>query len=69
MRLLIEQENGSMVEVKEIEGVGDSSNMLIFFCSTYLKNEDYKRIETQLSESTGKRCIILPPYINKIVGV
>lgn len=69
MKLFLEDDNGAKVEVQEIEGVGDASNTLIVLCSVHLKPNDAKRIEAQISELTGKRCITLPPFIEKIVGV
>lgn len=69
MRLLIEQDNGAIVEVKEIEGVGEASNTLIVMCNAHLKSNDAERIADGITKVTGKRCIILPPYITKIVGV
>lgn len=69
MRLLIEREDGSTIEVREIEGVSDASNTLIALCSMHLSAEDAKRVADTLSAATGKRCVVLPPHIEKIVGV
>lgn len=69
MRLLIEQDDGSTIEVKEIEGVSDASTTLIALCSMHLSAEDAKRVADALSGATGKRCVVLPPHIKKIIGV
>lgn len=69
MKILVEQDNGKLVELREVEGIDNQSNLIIALCRVYLKDEDRIRIEHELNKSTGKRFVLLPPYIEKIVGV
>lgn len=69
MRVLIEQDNGEIVEVKEIESVPPAADTLIFFTRVAIRQADMERFEKQLSEKTGKRCVVLNHYVEKVVGV
>lgn len=69
IKLLIEQDDGAMVEVKEIEGVSSATNVLILISEMRLSNSESDRIVAELARITGKQCIILPPYIKKVIGV
>lgn len=69
MRVLIEQDNGTILEAREIESVPPAADTLIFFTNMVMRRADLEQLEKQLSEKTGKRCIVLHPYIEKVVGV
>lgn len=69
MRVLIEQDNGTILEAREIESVPSAADTLIFFTNMVMRRADLEQLEKQLSEKTGKRCIVLHPYIEKVVGV
>lgn len=69
MRVLIEKDDGALIEAREIESVPPDSGMLIFFGQYAMKNERMKELEEELSKKTGKICIILPAYIDKVVGI
>lgn len=69
MRILIEQDDGAVVEAREIESVPPGSGILIFFGQYAMKNERMKELEEELSKKTGKICIILPAHIDKVIGI
>ena len=69
MKLLIEQDDGSIVELKELVGVGNAANVLIALSTHHLQSDYRMRIEEEMARTTGKRWVILPPFIEKIVGV
>lgn len=69
MRLLIEQDNGAVLEITDIEGVSEASNTLILMCSVRLAPEAIKNVEEGLCKATGKRCVILGPEFARIIGV
>ena len=67
-RLLLEKDDGALVEIKEIDSISESANVLIFMCSVYMKKEDKKLTQDTLSELTGKQCVILGPEFAKVIG-
>lgn len=69
MRVLIEQDNGAVVEAREIESVPPAADTLIFFTRVSMRRVDLETIEKQLSKKTGKRCVVLDHYMEKVVGV
>ena len=69
MRLLIEKNDGAVVEVSEIEGINEATQVLILMCRSKLSINDMNRMEKELREMTGKQCVILGPEITRIVGV
>ena len=69
MNLLIEQDDGSIVELKELVGADDAADVLIALSTHHLQSDYRMRIEEEMTRTTGKRWVILPPFIEKIVGV
>lgn len=69
MRIPIEQDSGALVEARGIESVPPGSNILIFFGQYSIKNERVSEFEEELSNKTGKICVILPAYIDKVIGI
>lgn len=69
MKLLIEQDDGSIVELKELVGVDDAANVLIALSKHHLQSDYRMRIEEEMTRITGKRWVILPPCIEKVVGI
>ena len=69
MRVLIEHDDGKLVEAREIESVPPTADTLIFFTRIALRRVDLEQIEKQLSKKTGKRCVVLDSYMEKVVGV
>lgn len=68
MRILVETDAGVVIELKEIETVSES-DILIAQCSVILKDSDRIKLENDLQARTGKRFVLLPPWITKIFGV
>jgi len=69
MRILIEQDNGEIVEAREIESVPTDSGILIFFGQYAMKNDRIRDLEEELNKKTGKTCVVLPAYIDKVIGI
>lgn len=69
MRVLIEQDGGELVEVRDIKSVSPAADILIFFTKAFMRQADLEQLESQLSNITGKRCVMLNPCIEKVVGV
>lgn len=69
MRVLIERGDGAIVEAREVEGVPPNTETLIFFTKISMRRDDLKDLEKRLSEKTGKTCVILDHFLEKVVGV
>lgn len=69
MRLLIERDDGSIVEVREIESTPESADTLFFFSGYTLYPSDMDAMEEALSRKTGRRCVVLDRKIEKIMGI
>lgn len=69
MRLLIEEENGALVEVKKLEGVSAASKALVLMCSVRLHPDTACATQEIVERATGKRCVILGPEFAQVIGV
>ena len=69
MKLLLQQDDGTTLELREIERIPDSSDTLLFFYELYLSKSDRERLEYDLSKRTGHPCIVLPPHVTRVVGI
>lgn len=69
MRVLIEKDDGALIEAREIESVPPAADTLIFFTRVSMRRADLENIEKRLSEKTGKKCVILDHFMDKVVGV
>ena len=70
MKLLLQNDDGAMVEIKEIEGLDKDSEVLFFFLKQNLRIEDREKLVERLKEITGRKVVILSPCFEcKIVGL
>lgn len=69
MKVFIETDEGRMIEAREIESVPEAASALIFTLNMVVKKADLEKLEADLTEKTGKKCVILPVCIDKVVGV
>ena len=69
MKLFLQKDDGAILELREIESVSDSSDVLLFFCKFFLSASDQKRMETELSARIGRRCILLSAHITRVAGI
>jgi len=69
VRIFAEVDDGSTVVLGELSEVTKDSGALILMCKSYLMNEDKSRICESVTKTTGKPCVILDPYIVKVLGV
>ena len=68
MRIYVE-DNGSKVEVKEIETCSDKNNVLIFLIRPRMRESDIETIEKELTSKIGKQCVVLDGMFDKVLGV
>lgn len=69
MRFILETDDHMRIEIREIDCVGKNSDALLVFTDVYLSKKDKQKFQSEIEEATGRRCLLLPPYIRKIVGV
>ena len=69
MRVLIEQDDGAIIEAKEIEGISATADVLLFFVNCFMRRIEETCLEEVLSEKTGKKCVVLNSSIEKVVGI
>lgn len=69
MKLIAEKNDGTQIEIKEIQDISESCGMLLFTTSCILSKSDREVFEEYLTKQTGKKCILLPNCIDKIYGM
>lgn len=70
MKLIIEKDNGTRVEVSEINLLDADNNILFFFLNYRLREKDIEVIEEKLTSKIGKQCVVLDNlFASKIMGV
>lgn len=67
MKIYAENEDGSRVELKEIDLSGDGE-IVVLQAKIMLREEEYLRIEKRLSRKLRRKAVIVPPYA-EIKGV
>ena len=68
MKIYIEHDNGTIIPVKEIENCG-RCDLLLFKITSCLNTETINNLEVELSTKTGRKCIILCPYVDKVYAI
>lgn len=69
MRLLIEKDDGVCIEVKKIEAVSDTANLIIITTDVLLSKLVKESIENEIKTKSGKEVVILCGMGAKIIGV
>lgn len=69
MRLLLEKDDGAVVEIRAIEGVPSDTNLLLMQTAFVMSARDTIALENKLTEKTGFTCVILPRAIDKVIGI
>ena len=68
MKLYLEDEQGNKTEVTSIEQFdGSKLNCLLMHTACVLR--DKEGVERELSEQIGIKVVILPMFIDKVIGV
>lgn len=68
MKVHLEMDDGTFLQVRAIESVPPGADVLLFFTRMVLREADQELFEKQLSERIGKRCVILPRFVEKVAG-
>ena len=70
MKLILQRDDNSTVEIKEIKSLNKNSDMLFFFLNTRLCKTDIEKIENDLSDKIGRKVIVLDVlFKEKILGI
>lgn len=68
MKIYAETDEGVRVEIKAVAGIGEGDILIAKLDSIRLKPEHVEQMENALSKKTGKRVVILEPFID-VVGM
>lgn len=69
MKLLLQDDDNVMTQLRDIQTVSPESKVLIFFINYAIRSDSLKTLEDSLSEKTGMKCIVLDSRFEKVVGV
>ena len=69
MRLLIEKDDGVCIEVKKIEAVSDTANLVIISTDIRLQDGVVKQLEERIEKATGKNALVLCGLNPTLYGV
>ena len=69
MKMIIERDDGSKVEVREIESIPADAKALILFVQPLMRQKDIDEMERSFTEKTGKRCVVVDGRIQRVLSV
>ncbi len=70
MKVLIEDDNGNHYIAREIDTIKADQGILIFKMNQlYRDKSELEKLESELSEKTGLKCIVLDSRFGNIYGV
>lgn len=69
MKIYAEFENGSRIAFKELSGVSDNCECLLFFVNVMLRDSHIEEIESELTQKIGKKCIVVDYKFEKVLGI
>lgn len=68
-RLFAETDDGKTIEVAELLEASPDSGALILMCKANLVQEETEKLSKTVTAATGKPCLVLGPYVSKVLGV
>lgn len=70
MKLFIEADNGELTELREIDSIPQSCDVLLFFSNRcMLSNAQKDEMEKAMTDKIGKKCVLIDGNIEKVVGI
>lgn len=63
-----DMERDIKIEITNIEAIPENTDCLFFFSKVLLNDSEKNEIEKRLEETVKKRCVILSPWAEKIIG-
>jgi len=69
MIYLYDDEAKKRIELKEIVGIDKDSDLLLIQLNCMVDNDVIKRMEDIFGKKTGKKCIVLPMIVSKVMGI
>jgi hypothetical protein len=69
MKLWLENDNGTMIELKELTDIKAGAEVLFFKTSCRIMDFGKETITDMLESKTGKRCIILDPMFDRVFSL
>lgn len=68
MRIFVELDDGHLEPFGELSDVHEASQLLIFKVNRYMRTEDARILENDLSKKCKKTCIVLGPEFESVFG-
>jgi len=69
MKLIAKFEDGTEVELKEIEGLNADSKVILMQLRSPIRPKDIEMIENALTEQIGIKVVLIDPIISKILSI
>lgn len=70
MKLLLQNDDNTTVEIKEITSLNKNSEVLFFFLKGCYRQEDITIMENKLQDKIGKKVVIIDNrFAEKIMGI
>ena len=69
MKLYLEKNDGTMIELKEVETIGKECDIVLLMLKVRLNLIDQEKIEEIMSEKMGKKCVVLDSMVDRVLGM
>lgn len=69
MKLYLEKNDGTKIELKEVETIGKECDIVLLMLKVRLSPIDQEKIEEIMSEKIGKKCVVLDSMVDRVLGM
>lgn len=69
MKLYLEKNDGTKIELKEVETIGKECDIVLLMLKVRLNPIDQEKIEEIMSEKMGKKCVVLDSMVDRVIGM
>lgn len=69
MKIYIENDDGTKIEVKEIKTLSKDSEVVLLMIDMHMRPTDLDMLEKRYTDKIGKQCVILDSVFTKVLGV
>ena len=69
MKLYLEKNDGTKIELKEVETIGKECDIVLLMLKVRLNLIDQEKIEEIMSEKMGKKCVVLDSMVDRVLGM
>jgi len=68
-RIFLESIDGTRKLIREIEAIDKDCDVLIFKLKIRLMSKDISKLEAELTQKTGKKCVVIDGMFDSVLGV